>query len=203
MSGFIASIIDPRLGMASTRLAVPSLSAGVGVAALILGGARLWPGVALAALVGVMVLQHQPWLFAIYYSALDAALATLLTFQLLSRLGLSRTFDRWQDPLLLMGAAIVGESLFSALFPIGALVFQWLRPGELTPAAVAVITRPGSATPTMTAAFRVPAGTLVVGRCRRRGGVRAAAGSLLHRFCARCVTTRSRRDSGAWHCLAG
>ncbi|MGO9931456.1 MAG: PAS domain S-box protein [Steroidobacteraceae bacterium] len=152
VSGFIAGITDPRVGMAGTRMAVPALFTGVGLAGLILGGARLWPGIGLAALAGVVVVHHQQWLFAIYYGAV-AALTMLIMLKLLSRWGFSRTFDRWQDPLLLIGAAIVGCSLFAALFSIGALAFQWLRPGDLTPAAAALMTRPGGATTTVTAAF--------------------------------------------------
>ena len=148
----LAVLIDPRLDVNSSRLAVPSLLVGLSAAGLILGGGRLWPGIAVGTLAGAVVLLHQPGLYALYYAA-DITLAALVTRELLSRWGFSRSFDRWQDPMLLLGAALVGGSMIQALDFIGTMTYQWIRPGELVPAAVALISNSAGATPVVTGAF--------------------------------------------------
>jgi PAS domain S-box-containing protein len=148
----LARIIDPRLVVNGSRLAVPSLLVGLSAAGLIMGGGRLWPGVFVGTAVGAALLLHQPWLYAIYYGA-DATLAALIMLELLSRWRFSRAFDRWQDPLLLLGAAIVGGSVIQTLDFVGMMSYQWLRPGELGAAEVSLITSAAGATPVVTGAF--------------------------------------------------
>jgi PAS domain S-box-containing protein len=148
----LAKIIDPRLDVNGSRLAVPSLLVGLGAAGLILRGGRLWPGIALGTLVGAALLIHQPWLYAVYYGA-DTTLAALIILELLSRWRFSRAFDRWQDPLLLFGAAIVGASVIQTLDFVGIMTYQWLWPGAETPAEVALVTNAAGATPVVTGAF--------------------------------------------------
>jgi PAS domain S-box-containing protein len=148
----LAGIIDPRLEVSSSRLAVPSLLVGLSVSGLILGGVRLWPGIYVGTLVGTAVLLHLPWLYGIYYGA-DATLAAVIILELLSRWRFSRAFERWQDPLLLFGAAIVGGSVIQSLDFVGTMTYQWQRPGELSPAIVALITNTAGATPVVTAAY--------------------------------------------------
>jgi len=148
----LARIIDPHLGVTSSRLAVPSLSVGLSVAGLILGGGRLWPGIGLGALVGAAVLMHESWPLAIHYSA-GIVLSAVCMLGLLSRWRFSRAFDRWQDPLLLFGAAIIGGCVISALDLIGLMAFEWLRPGEASPEIIALITNAAGATPVVTGAF--------------------------------------------------
>lgn len=131
----LARIVDPRLGVYGSRLAVPSLSVGLSVAGLILGGARLWPGIAAGTLLGAAIWLHQPWPYAIYYGA-DAALGALIILSLLARWRFSRAFDHWQDPLLLFGAAIVGSSAIQMLDLVGTLGYQWLQPGAVTPRSI-------------------------------------------------------------------
>jgi PAS domain S-box-containing protein len=148
----LATIIDPRLDVNGSRLAVPSFLVGLSVAGLIVGGGRLWPGIAMGTLAGAVVLLHQPWLYALYYSA-DITLAALIVLELLSRWRFSRAFDHWQDPLLLFGAAMVGGSVIQALDFVGTLTYQWLRPGELSASVVALITSAADSTPVVTGAF--------------------------------------------------
>jgi PAS domain S-box-containing protein len=148
----IAGAIDPRVDVNSSRLAVPSLLVGLSAAGLILGGGRLWPGIGLGTLVGAVVLLHQPVAYAVYYGA-DAALAALIILELLSRWGFRRAFDRWQDPMLLLGAAIVGASVIQMLDFVGTMTYQWLRPGDLGTTAVSLITNASGATPVVTGAF--------------------------------------------------
>ncbi len=148
----LARLIDPRIAMYSTRLAIPSLLFGIGSAGLILGGARLWSGIAIGAMAGAVTMLSIPWTYAIYYGA-DAAIAALVTQGFLMRWNFRRSFDHWQDPLLLFGAALCGASASSALSFMGLMTYQWLRPGEMPAALVAMMTSPDGATPVVTAAL--------------------------------------------------
>ncbi len=148
----LAAIVDPHLGVTGSRLAVPSLSVGLAVAGLILGGGRMWPGVGLGALLGAAALMRQPWLLAIYYSS-ELVLAALIMLGLLSRWRFNRAFDRWQDPLLLFGAAIIGGCMLSALDFVGLMTYQWLRPGEANPELIALMTNAAGTAPVVTGAF--------------------------------------------------
>jgi two-component system sensor kinase FixL len=152
LSVALARIIDPRVGVSGSRMAVPSLLVGVSTAGLLLGGARLWPGIAFGALVGAIVLMHEPGLLAIYFAA-DVTLVALFIRELLARWRFGRAFDRWQDPLLLFGAAIAGGGLIGMLNFLGLMTYQWLRPGEMSPALIALMTNAAGATPVVTGAF--------------------------------------------------
>jgi PAS domain S-box-containing protein len=152
VTAVLAGFIDPRVGVNGSRLAIPSFLAGVSVAGLILGGRSLWPGIAVGTFVSAALLLHQPWPYALYYGA-DLALASLIAVELLSRWRFSRSFDRWQDPLLLLCAAIVGGSVIQALDFGGTMTYQWLRPGAMGPAVSALITSAVGATPVVTGAY--------------------------------------------------
>jgi PAS domain S-box-containing protein len=148
----LAKFIDPRVGVSGSRIAVPSLSVGVSTAGLLLGGVRLWPGIGIGALAGAMVLMHQPWLLALYFAA-ETALVALFIRELLSRWRFGGAFDRWQDPLLLFAAAILGGSLIAMLDFVGLMTYQWLRPGEMSPALIALMTNAAGGTPVATEAL--------------------------------------------------
>jgi PAS domain S-box-containing protein len=145
----LAAVIDPSVAMYSSRLAIPSLLWGLGAAGLILGGARLWPGIAIGTAIGAGTVSSFPWPYAVYYGANTAILA-LIVQELLGRWKFRRSFDHWQDPLLLIAAAISGATVRSALGFVGLLTYQWLRPGELDSALVAMMTNAGGATPVVT-----------------------------------------------------
>jgi PAS domain S-box-containing protein len=152
VSTALARIVDPSVAMMGPRMAIPSLLTGLSVGALLLGGAALWPGVALGACVGAGTLIHLPWPYAIYYGA-DQALTALIALWLLTRWRFARAFDRWQDPLLLLGAAVIACSASRVLGFVGVMTYQWLRPGELPPAMTALVTAASGATPVVTGAF--------------------------------------------------
>ncbi len=152
VTAVLARIVDPHLGGSGSRMAIPALSVGLSLAGLILGGARLWPGIGVGALIGAMMLLHQPWLLAAYYSA-ETVLGALIMLWLLSRWRFSRAFDRWQDPLVLFGAAIIGGCIIIGMDFIGLMTYQWLRPGEASSEIVALITNSEGATPVVTGAF--------------------------------------------------
>jgi len=148
----LARIIDPHLDVNSSRLAVPSLLIGLSTAGLILGGRRLWPGIFVGRLIGGVLLLHEPWLYSSYYGA-AASLTALIILELLSRWQFSRAFDRWQDPLRLCGAAIVGGTCIAAFNFVGMMTYQWLRPGGASPAEIALMTNAAGVSPIVTAAF--------------------------------------------------
>jgi PAS domain S-box-containing protein len=148
----LARIIDPRLDIYSTRLAVPSLLVGLSVAGLFLRGRRLWPGITAGTWMGAVVWLHEPWSYGLYYGA-AAALGALIIIELLSRWRFSCAFDRWRDPLLLFGAAVVGSGVVQMLDFIGILIYQWLQPGRMTPAVIALITDARGSTPVVSAAY--------------------------------------------------
>jgi PAS domain S-box-containing protein len=148
----LATIIDPRLDIYSARLAVPSLLVGFSVAGLLLGGRRLWPGVAAGTWMGAVALLHEPWLYGLYYGA-AVVLATVIIVELLLRWRFSRAFDHWQDPLLLFGAAVVGGGVIQIFDFAGILIYQWLRPGELAPAVIALITDVAGSIPVVSGAY--------------------------------------------------
>jgi PAS domain S-box-containing protein len=148
----LAGVVDPRIGMGGDRVGIPSLADGFGLAGLLLGGARLWPGIALGMLIAARVLLLEPWPAAIYYSA-GSVLAALVMFEFLSRWNFRRGFDHWQDPLLLISAAIIGGSVLSVLDFSALMTIQWLHPGEIGPRIAALVTNESGATPVVTGAF--------------------------------------------------
>ena len=151
-STLLAQVVDPSVAMYGARLAVPSLLSGISVAVLVLRGGRLWPGIGAGALLGAGLLIPLPWPYTIYYGA-QAAFVALIAYWLLVRWGFGRGFDRWRDPLLLLGAAVAADSASAVLGFAGVLTYQSLRPGEFGAGMTALITDPSGTTPVVTSAF--------------------------------------------------
>jgi len=148
----LAEIIDPRLGMNGSRMAVPSILVGASVAGLLLGGRRAWWGISLGALAGAIAFLHEPWRLAIFFAA-QLTLIALFIRELLSRWRFRGAFDRWQDPLLLLGAAIVGGSLIAMLDSVRLMTYQWVRPGEMNAELIALMTNAAGSSPVVTRSF--------------------------------------------------
>jgi PAS domain S-box-containing protein len=83
----------------------------------------------------------------------EVTLVALFIRELLSRRRFCSAFDRWQDALLLFGAAIIGGGVIAMLDFAGLMTYQWLRPGEMSPALIALMTNAAGATPVVTEAF--------------------------------------------------
>jgi PAS domain S-box-containing protein len=148
----LAAAIDPRLEMAGSQLVVPSLMAGAAAAGLVLGGAQLWPGVFLGVLVAYGAVERLPWSFGALASTASVC-GSLLILAMLRMGRFTRTFDRWQDPLVLLGAAAVGWACAESLICMLLLAYAALNPGALGPGFTALLTAPSGESPVATTAF--------------------------------------------------
>ncbi|NET30596.1 MAG: PAS domain S-box protein [Cyanothece sp. SIO1E1] len=87
--------------------------AGIALAALLLGGRKVWPGVAIGTLWLNLSLEEVPWLVACS-SAGFAALEAVLGALFLHRLGFRKSLERLQDVLGLVVLASIISPLISA-----------------------------------------------------------------------------------------
>jgi two-component system, LuxR family, sensor kinase FixL len=139
VSTAIVAVQDPRLGLAGARLALPALSAGAAAAGLIVGGRRLWPGVALGMCLSYGLIVHAPWGFAVI-AGLIAALCSYSIATLLLRWRFTLRFERWQDPLLLLVAAALSWAWSETVAVAMLIAYAWALPGEIPPAISSLFT---------------------------------------------------------------
>jgi signal transduction histidine kinase/CheY-like chemotaxis protein len=92
--------------------------AGVALAAVLLGGARLFPGVALGALVTSTI--HMSAVAAVPIAA-GMLLQVLIDVRLLARLQFDQRLERLRDPLVLGGVTLVGAAV-AGLFGLVAVI---------------------------------------------------------------------------------
>jgi PAS domain S-box-containing protein len=104
ISHALASAHNARFTYADARLAVPSLLMGAVVAALLQGGRRFWPSVFLGMLLVRTGQMGEPLLIAAISSGLGTACCYALV-AVLQRGKFTPSLERWQDPLVLCGAA--------------------------------------------------------------------------------------------------
>lgn len=92
---------------------------GIAVAALLLFGARVWPGIAVGALaVNISIGPTVPSVLAI---VVGNTLAPICSYLLLNRAGFHNTLDRLQDALALVFLGALGPMLISATIGSGTL----------------------------------------------------------------------------------
>jgi signal transduction histidine kinase/integral membrane sensor domain MASE1 len=102
--------------------------AGIALAALLLQGRRMWPGIALGSLLlnstaGVGIPST-----VIATSALSVTLQALAGEALLSRSGFSTKLDRLRDVLGLVAGAVIGSTfLGSTISNLSACIFGWVQ----------------------------------------------------------------------------
>ncbi|MGB7711274.1 MAG: MASE1 domain-containing protein [Microcoleus sp.] len=102
--------------------------AGIALAALLLQGRRMWPGIALGSLLlnstaGVGIPST-----VIATSALSVTLQALAGEALLSRIGFSTKLDRLRDVLGLVAGAVIGSTfLGSTISNLSASIFGWVQ----------------------------------------------------------------------------
>jgi two-component system, LuxR family, sensor kinase FixL len=142
--------------MMAPQLAVPSMLAGISAAGLLLGGARLWLGIAAGTFAAALAYLQLPLGFAAFY-ALSLAIGALIFVSLMKRFGFSRAFDRWQDPLLLLIAASIGFGVNEIVQDAGLLVYARLWPRSFWLGAIAFSDTLASTAPSITPAFRAAA----------------------------------------------
>jgi len=90
--------------------AVPWVAGGVGITGMLLGGTRLWPALVIGYVAVWRGLAGEGWA-TVLIAAVAQAGAAVVTVRLLRRFGFRRSFDRFQDILLLLGAAAIGRAL--------------------------------------------------------------------------------------------
>ena len=90
--------------------AVPWVAGGVAITGMLLGGTRLWPALVVGYIAVWRGLAGEGWNTVLIAVAAQAA-AAVVTVRLLRRFGFRRSFDRFQDILLLLGAAAIGRAL--------------------------------------------------------------------------------------------
>ncbi|MBS0373440.1 MAG: PAS domain S-box protein [Proteobacteria bacterium] len=151
-SSSLGRIIDPRVAMAGPRFAVPSLLGGIAASALLVGGRRLWPGVALGAGLGSLLLIHLPLSYSAWYG-LATAFGIATGVRLLEHWDFHREFDRWRDPAVLLAAALAMFGTYILVSWAGVFLHTWWRPGSLGPLVDPLITDAAGRTPVVTGRF--------------------------------------------------
>ncbi|HXY95670.1 MAG TPA: MASE1 domain-containing protein [Steroidobacteraceae bacterium] len=110
----IASAGHSHFTYAEARLTIPNLLAGAAVAALLIGGRRQWPAVLLGFALSRFAFIGEPVPTALLLAGLNTV-SCYTVVSLLQRWGFSRSFDRWQDPLVLCLATALGWSVTALL----------------------------------------------------------------------------------------
>ena len=116
------------LGMVTAESSPLWPPAGIALAALLLQGRRIWPGIALGSLLlnstaGVGIPST-----VIATSALSVTLQALAGEALLSRIGFSTKLDRLRDVLGLVAGAVIGSTfLGSTISNLSASIFGWVQ----------------------------------------------------------------------------
>ncbi|HEX8870060.1 MAG TPA: MASE1 domain-containing protein, partial [Lentzea sp.] len=112
------------------------LPTGISVAALLMSGRKIWPGIALGALTANIALGAGP--LAIAVITVGNTAAPLAAWYLLTRFGFRPQLDRLKDALLLVFAGALGAMLISALIGAAALKIDGMIPWHEIPAVIAV-----------------------------------------------------------------
>jgi integral membrane sensor domain MASE1 len=112
------------------------LPTGISVAALLMSGRKIWPGIALGALTANIALGSGPW--GLVMITIGNTAAPLAAWYLLTRFGFRRELDRLKDALLLVFAGALGAMLISATVGAAALKIGGDIPWHEVPAVVAV-----------------------------------------------------------------
>lgn len=101
---------------------------GIAVAALLLFGARVWPGIAVGALaVNISIGPTVPSVLAI---VLGNTLAPICSYLLLNRAGFHNGLDRLQDALALVFLGALAPMLISATIGSGTLLLSGVLPAS-------------------------------------------------------------------------
>ncbi|MET9626450.1 MASE1 domain-containing protein [Lentzea sp. NPDC006480] len=112
------------------------LPTGISVAALLMSGRKIWPGIALGALTANIALGAGP--AGILMITIGNTLAPLAAWYLLNRFGFRQQLDRLKDALLLVFAGALGAMLISAVVGAAALKITGEIPWHDVPAVVSV-----------------------------------------------------------------
>lgn len=112
------------------------LPTGIAVAALLMSGRKIWPGIALGALTTNLGLGAGPG--GIVLITIGNTAAPLVAWYLLTRFGFRPQLDRLKDALLLVFAGALGAMLISAVIGAAALKLGDDIPWHDVPAVLSV-----------------------------------------------------------------
>ncbi|MEU0881752.1 MASE1 domain-containing protein [Lentzea sp. NPDC005914] len=112
------------------------LPTGISVAALLMSGRKIWPGIALGALTANISLGAGP--AGLVLITIGNTAAPLAAWYLLTGFGFRQQLDRLKDALLLVFAGALGAMLISAAVGTAALKLTGLIPWHEMPAVMAV-----------------------------------------------------------------
>ncbi|USX52076.1 MASE1 domain-containing protein [Lentzea sp. HUAS12] len=127
--GLVLALVEGQV----TPLWLPT---GISVAALLMSGRRIWPGITIGAFAANITLGA-PIFSAVMITAGNTA-APLVAWYLLTRFGFRPALDRLKDALLLVFAGALGAMLVSALVGATALKLGGVIPWREVPAVVSV-----------------------------------------------------------------
>lgn len=127
--GLVLALVEGQV----TPLWLPT---GISVAALLMSGRWIWPGITIGAFAANITLGA-PFLSAVMITAGNTA-APLVAWYLLTRFGFRPALDRLKDALLLVFAGALGAMLVSALVGATALKLGGVIPWREVPAVVSV-----------------------------------------------------------------
>lgn len=112
------------------------LPTGISVAALLMSGRKIWPGIALGALTANIELGAG--LGAVVVITIGNTAAPLAAWYLLTRFGFRTQLDRLKDALLLVFAGALGAMLISSVIGTTALTLDGVIPWQEIPAVLSV-----------------------------------------------------------------
>lgn len=132
IGSFLLHDVDGHLWSIAPYLGVPWLPAGIGVAGLLMGGVRLWPAIFVASAAIWIAIVRLPWPVGLV-DCVGITVGYVVTVRLMGRWGFGRRFYRYEDPLLLIGAAAVGIAIVEAADLVSIPLTAALFPAALTP----------------------------------------------------------------------
>ncbi|SEQ60598.1 MASE1 domain-containing protein [Lentzea albida] len=127
--GLVLALVEGQV----TPLWLPT---GISVAALLMSGRGIWPGITIGAFAANITLGA-PFFSAVMITAGNTA-APLIAWYLLTRFGFRPALDRLKDALLLVFAGALGAMLVSALVGTAALKLGGVIPWREVPSVVSV-----------------------------------------------------------------
>jgi serine phosphatase RsbU (regulator of sigma subunit)/anti-sigma regulatory factor (Ser/Thr protein kinase) len=133
---YVGARIGLRLSLVERNVTPLWPPTGIAVAAFLLRGRALWPGVALAAFAVNLPISEGPLAAAV--TAAGNTLAPLLAATLLVRVGFRRQLDRHRDALAIVFLGALASMLVSATIGAGTLVLSGAITSHQLPSAWAV-----------------------------------------------------------------
>ena len=126
VAGFATGKIGLLVPLVQQRVTMLWPPAGIALAAVLLGGEWVWPGIAVASLL-VSLSTHTPPVAAVVIAA-GNTLAALGGARLLRRVGFSNRLERVRDVLSLLALGVVVSPVISAVVGSAALNLAWQVP---------------------------------------------------------------------------